>query len=88
MSKIDEAVDRIKRLECPTGEVEKSVALILEDYDVASGDDVRIGRDKRHDRDEAEAYRVDIAGQRQSLVVLAKSMDDDYVAKVVDVYTN
>ncbi len=85
MNKMDEAIDRIKTLECPTGEVENSVALILEDYGVADSDKVYVNRDNRLDRDEAEAYRVKIAGGGQTFVVLAKSGYDGYVAKVVDV---
>lgn len=85
MKKIDEAISRIRSLECPTGDVEKSVALILEDYGVAASNEVKIDKDLSLNRDEAEAYRVKIESEGLSFVVLAKSEDDDYVAKVVDV---
>lgn len=85
MNKMEEAIDRIKALECPTGEVENSVALILEDYGVADSDKVYVNRDNRLDRGDVEAYRVKIAGEGQTFVVLAKSGYDGYVAKVVDV---
>jgi hypothetical protein len=88
VSKINEAVNRIKILECPTGELENSVALILEDYGVADMDRVKIGRDSSLDRDEAQGYRVKIQDEGQSIIVLAKSGYDDYVATVVDAYTN
>jgi hypothetical protein len=85
MNKIDEAINRIRILECPTGDVENSVALILEDHGVANRSKINIDRDNSLDRDEAQAYRVKIAGEGQSILVLAKSGYDDYVAKVVDV---
>lgn len=87
MSKIDEAIDRIKILECPTGDLENRVAGILEDYGVANRSKVNIGRDSSFDRNEAQAYRVEIAGEKQPIVVLATSGSDDYVAKVVEVYS-
>jgi hypothetical protein len=87
MSKIDAAVERIKILECPTGDVEKRVAGILEDYRVANGSEISVGRDESYDRDGAEAYRARFSGDvGKSIVVLAKSGYDDYVAKVVDAY--
>ncbi|KAJ49250.1 hypothetical protein BD780_001652 [Clostridium tetanomorphum] len=87
MKKIDEAIDRIRILECPTGDLENRVAEILEGYGVANKSKVNINRDKHFDRDESQAYRIQIPGEKQSIVVLAKSGYDDYVAKVVDVYS-
>lgn len=86
MKKIDEALDRIRTLECPTGELENRVAEIIEDYGVANKDKVKIKRDNGFDKDEAQAYRVEIPGEGHSIEVLAKSGFDDYVAKVVEVY--
>ncbi|WP_027624936.1 hypothetical protein [Clostridium lundense] len=86
MGRIDKAINRIKILECPTGDLENRVAGILEDYGVANRKKVNVNRDSYFDRDEAQAYRVEIPGENQSIVVLAKSGEEDYVAKVVDVY--
>lgn len=86
MNKIDEAINRISILECPTGDLENRVAGILEDYGVADRNAVIIDKDNSLDRYEAQAYRVKITGEGQSIIVLAKSGSDDYVAKVVDVY--
>ncbi|HEX2927248.1 MAG TPA: hypothetical protein VHP38_13480, partial [Ruminiclostridium sp.] len=61
MSKIDEAIDRIKILECPTGEIENRVAGILEDYGVADKSKVNINRERSLDQEEAQAYRVNLA---------------------------
>lgn len=87
MKNINKAIDRIRVLECPTGNLEDRVAGILEDYGVANRNKINVDRDKNFDRDEAQAYRVEITGEGQSIVVLAKSGYDDYVAKVVDVYS-
>lgn len=87
MDKMNEAIDRIKILECPTGDLETRVAGILEDYGVASRISVNVDRAANLDRDEAQAYRVKIPGDNQSIIVLATSGYDDYVAKVVDVYS-
>lgn len=87
MNKIDEAIDRIKDLECPTGDIENRVAEILEDYRVTDSSKVNIRRDSKLDSEDAQAYRVEIPGKDQSFVVMAKSGYDDYVAKVTDVYS-
>lgn len=88
MKKIDEAIDRIRILECPTGELENRVTEILEDYRVSSRSKINVNRDNKFDSNEAQAYRVEIEGEDQSIMVLAKSGYDDYVATVIDAYTN
>lgn len=87
MHKTNEAIDRIRILECPTGDLENRVAGILEDYGVADRTNINVVRDDSLDRDEAQAYRVKIPGEGQSIIVLAQSGMDDYVAKVIDVYS-
>jgi hypothetical protein len=80
-------MERIKRLECPTGEVESRVAGILEEYHVVGKGQAAVQRDADFDRDGAEGYRTRLQGDnKQSLVVLAQSGDEDYVARVIDVY--
>lgn len=88
MRNLQEAIERIKILECPTGEVENRVAEILEGYGVADTDQIRINRNESLDKDGLEAYNINISGSNHSMVILAKSGLDDYVAKVVDVYNN
>lgn len=87
MEKIDKAIDRIRELECATGNLEDRVEEILEDYRVANKNQISVKRDKHLDKDESQAYRVEIAGQNQPIIVLAKSGYDDYVAKVTDAYS-
>jgi hypothetical protein len=87
MNKIDEAFNRIKILECPTGDLENRVTGILEDYGIANRSNVNIDSDTSLNRDDAQAYRVKISSEGQSFVVLAKSGSDDYVVNVIDVYS-
>ena len=85
MSRMDKAIDRIKILECPTGELENRVTGILEEYGVARKSQVSIDRVKLLDNDEAQAYKLKIPGEKQSFIIMTSSGYDDYVAKVVDV---
>lgn len=85
MTKINEAIDRIKALECPTGDIENRVAGILEDYGVAKRNNVNVVREDKLDREGAQGYRAEITNEG-SIVVLAEAGSDDYVAKVVNVY--
>lgn len=87
MNHIKDAIHRIRQLECPTGDLENRVSGILEQFGVAGKDQVNISRDTSLDREEAQAYRVETENRDLSLVVLARSGYDDYVAKVVDVYS-
>lgn len=86
MKKFDEAIDRIRTLECPTGELENRIAEILQEYGAADKNKVKIIRDKSFDRDDAQAYSIEITDKSQQFEVFAKSGFDDYVAKVVEVY--
>lgn len=87
MSKLEQAVERIKALECPTGEVEYRVADILDDYGVANRNDISIKRDRSLDKNGAEGYLTNISNNKdKSIVILAKSGMDDYVAKIEDAY--
>ena len=87
MSNIEDAIERIKILECPTGEVENRIAGILEDYGVASRGKVEVARYEGLIINGAEGFCVKIPGEKnRSIMVFANSGMDDYVAKVVDAY--
>ncbi|SNS96512.1 hypothetical protein SAMN05446037_103027 [Anaerovirgula multivorans] len=89
MAKLEDAIGRIKRLECPTGDLGYRVAGILEDYEIANSNEVTVNREERLDRDGAEAYRAKIpSNTEKSIMILAKSGSEDYVAKVIDAYMN
>lgn len=86
MSSLEQAVERIKALECPTGEVEYRVADILDDYGIANRNEISINRDRSLDRDGAQAYITNFSDKEKPIVIMARSGLDDYVAKVVDAY--
>lgn len=86
MDNLNEAFNRIRVLECPTGDLENRVAGILGDYGIVNGSSMNIDRASSLDREDAQAYVVKIVDDRQSFVILAQSGYDDYVAKVVDIY--
>jgi hypothetical protein len=87
MQPIENAIERIKILECPTGNLENRIAGILEDYGVSAKGGINVARNEKYDKDGAEAYIAKVSGSKeQSIVVLAESGLDDYVAKVTDVY--
>lgn len=86
MGNIDDAISRIRALECPTGELENRVAGILEDYGITDKSQVKFKMDNKLGGDDVQAYRVKIADEEETFVVLAKSGYDDYVAKVTDAY--
>lgn len=89
MDNFNSAINRIKQLECPTGELQSRVAGILEDYHIANRNEITINRDEQLDKEGAQAYITKISSNTdQSFVILAKSGLDDYVTKVVNVYTN
>jgi hypothetical protein len=89
MTKLEDAIERIRILECPTGDLEYRVARILDDYGVANKNEITVNRNERFDRNGAQGYSAKISNnEEQSIVVLAQSGLDDYVAKVVDVYMN
>lgn len=88
MEKLKDAIERIKILQCPTGDVENRVTGILEDYGVANKKEIIVNRNEELDSIGAQAYNVQIGGNKESIVVLARSGKDDYVAEVVGVYMN
>ncbi len=93
MPNLEKAVERIKTLQCPTGELENRIIGILEDYKVATRNEIVIDRDhelykdEEWNRDGTETYRIKISNKvSPSITVIAKSGQDDYVAQVVDAY--
>lgn len=86
---MEDVIKRIKELECPTGDLESRLLGILEDYGVATANEIMIDRNRKLDVNGAEAYNARIANNNdQTITILAKSGSDDYVVKVIDVYAN
>ena len=87
MSDIENAVARIKALECPTGEIENRIRGVLTDYQIANQNEISICKDHRFDRHGAQRYSAKFSGDNHlGIVVLAVSGMDDYVTKVIDAY--
>lgn len=87
MNNLEKALERIKALECPTGDIENRVAGILEEYGVANRDAINISKEDMQNRDGLEAYSAVIPSNNdRHITVLAKSGLDGYVAAVVDAY--
>lgn len=84
MNTINNAIDEIKKIECPTGELEQRVAGILSDYNLTNMSLNAVQRDRNLDERDAKAFCADTSDGK--LVIMATSGMDDYVAKVVHVY--
>ena len=89
MSNIVAAINRIKALECPTGELENRVTGILQQYQVAEQNQIIVKRDKAHDQNGSEAYKATIQGaKKQEIIILAEAGMDDYVIHIIDAHIN
>lgn len=88
MENLERAIGRLKELECPTGQVEERIQDIIDDYEGSSRERIQVKREEEYDREDgAQGYLATLSHSKYpSMVVLAKSGMDDYVAKVVDVY--
>ena len=85
MEYIEDAIGRIKEIECPTGEINNRVIEVLTDFEVAARDEIIVRRDHSLDKNGVQGYNVNVS-QKLDIVVLAVSGRDDYVAKVIDAY--
>ncbi len=83
MSDINHAIERIRVLQCPTGELENRIEEILKQYNIDPKDEISVARVTDHDSNGAQAYKAAFARGRE-IIILAESGPDDYVAKVVD----
>lgn len=87
MDNIEGAIERIRVLECPAGDIKSRVRGILKEYEVANSSEITVSRDHRLDKKGARGYIARITRDKgMDIAVLAVSGMDDYVAKVVDAY--
>ncbi|MDF2547640.1 MAG: hypothetical protein K0R93_2538 [Anaerosolibacter sp.] len=87
MSRLTDAMERIRALECPTGDVAHRVTGILEDYEVANGEAITVEREGELGKNGLEVYRAEIGNVgEQPIMIIVQSGADDYVAKVIDVH--
>lgn len=87
MATIEEAIERIKALECPTGDIKNRVKGILIDYEIANKSEIMVSREHSLDKNGVRGYNAKISREGEmDIIILAVSGEDDYVAKVCDVY--
>lgn len=87
MNNIEGAIERIKGLECPAGDIKSRVRGILKDYEVANRSEITVSRDHRLDKKGARGYNAKITRENGlDIAVVAVSGMDDYVVKVIDAY--
>lgn len=87
MATIEEAIRRIKTLECPTGDIRNRVVGILTDYEIANKSEIMVSRERSLDKKGVRGYNAKICREGGTdIVILAVSGQDDYVAKVSDAY--
>lgn len=87
MATVEDAIERIKELECPVGEVKNRVRGILMEYKVANGSEITVSRDHSLDKSGARGYRAHASRDSGlDIAVLTVSGMDDYVSQVIDAY--
>jgi hypothetical protein len=87
MPYIEDAIARIKELECPTGKIENRIAGILEDYGIAYRSEVQVEKYAGAGMNGVEGFCVKIPGDKnQSIIVLSNCGMNDFVTKVTDAY--
>ena len=87
MPSITDAIERLKTLQCPTGDIKYRIAAILKDHEIENINEIKVDKDEGFIDNGEETYTVEISMKDgQSIMVLAKSGMDDYGAKVTDAY--
>ncbi|SEO62878.1 hypothetical protein [Propionispora vibrioides] len=88
MEPIDDILGRLKRMECPAGEVADRVRTMLAEYEAVAETEIAVFRERSLDRDGTQGYVARFPRNQNGLglAVLTESGMDDYVAKVVDAY--
>jgi len=81
-------VKRIIGIECPTDKVTDRVINVLEEYDLDGQYQITSRIDEDYDETRLKYYRAfSETGDKPDLIMVVKEGKDDYVAKVVDAYT-
>ena len=82
---LESAMERIRRLECPTADVSERVAAILSEYGVADAKDIEIGRQANVSANGAQIFHVTLKQTGQTIIFEVITGAEDYVAKVADI---
>jgi len=87
MGNLEDAIAKIKVLECPTGDIKNRIKGILKDHEIANRTEITVSRNHMLDKNGARGYSAKITrDDRLNIGILAVSGMDDYVAKVIDAY--
>lgn len=88
MEPIDDILGKLKRMECPAGEVADKVRAMLAEYEAVPETEIAVFRERSLDQDGAQGYIARFPRNHNGLgmAVLTESGLDDYVARVVDAY--
>ncbi|HYE82943.1 MAG TPA: hypothetical protein VEG39_12365 [Clostridia bacterium] len=88
MTKDSNLVKKIIGIECPTDKVADRVINVLEEYDLDGQYQITSRIDDDYDETRLKYYRAySETGDKPDLIMVVKEGMDDYVAKVVDAYT-
>lgn len=88
MTKEDNIIKRIIGIECPTDNVADRVIGVLEEYNLDGQYQITARTDEDYDETRLKYYRAfSETGDNPDLVMVVKAGKDDYVAKIIDAYT-
>lgn len=88
MTKDSNIVSRIIGIECPTDKVTDRVIGVLEEYNLDGQYQITSRTDEDYDETRLKYYRAfSETEDNPDLVMVVKEGKDDYVAKIVDAYT-
>lgn len=88
VAKDNKLLERIIGIECPTDNVTDRVINVLEEYDKNGQYQITSRPDDDYDETRLKYYRAfSETADRPDVVMVVKEGKDDYVAKIVDAYT-
>lgn len=88
MTKDSNIVKRIIGIECPTDKVTDRVIGVLEEYNLDGQYQITARTDEDYDETRLKYYRAfSETEDNPDLIMVVKEGKDDYVAKIVDAYT-
>ena len=87
MENLEGAMESIKVLECPTGDIKNRIRDILKEFEIANRSEIIVSRYHPLDKNGARGYSAKITRDKGlDIAILAVSGMDDYVVKVMDAY--
>jgi hypothetical protein len=88
MANDNSIVKKIIGIECPTGEVTERVIGVLEEYNLDGQYQITSRTDDDYDETRLKYYRAFSESENTpDLIMVVKEGKDDYVAKIIDAYS-